>query len=473
MKSNKPRVLVVGQDLGYAAMLMIILGRTFEVVCALSIEDANQKVLDSLESGRRFSVALVDLWVGEEKGSGADFAKRLIDIVGDINVVLFTYYDKDAILSFKVDKIVIKERLSPGNQSMSEVQCTTLVEAITGMIRPIRRVNVPDDIRRCWWKVTEHLVGSALVYFTKTVIGTGQEQVENITSSTKKDLQWVNTVVYKKLRGDKRGIPVAVKNCNGPCGIGCLFCLAASRKGCGKQGVTARPLRVKELLSQVYLVMLESDRVRATMGKDSYTGICINFTGMGDPFVFNLKNTVRVIEQLAEIEKPQFSFVITTVGREDRISEYLRKYSRLPRTEFYWSVNSAIEKTRSLLMPGTKGQSLLTLRDLFEKIAKKSGKKVTASFALFKGINDDEESAKAVVGLLKDHPWFKIKLMAGCPGTMPCLSDMTDEGVDVFEELLVKHGIERNRIRKRKIFGSGRGQFSGCGTTKPQPEISP
>jgi adenine C2-methylase RlmN of 23S rRNA A2503 and tRNA A37 len=231
-----------------------------------------------------------------------------------------------------------------------------------------------------------------------------------------------------------------------------------------------RPLTTEEMIAQVYLAM-DSPRIKKLFEKDSDKGLLVNFTGPGDALVNNLKNCSAMIEQLAEIKKlkkiteePLVSFIITSVGREDRLKEYFDQHIRLPRVTHYWSVNSLDPKVRENLMPGTRGQSLERLRNLYDKIAKATRRPVTASWALFKGINDSPEEAERIADFFRNRPWFKVKLMAGCPDSMPNVPNIRNDDVLAFQGLVIKAGFDR--VRVRKIFGADQGEYSGCGRTE-------
>jgi adenine C2-methylase RlmN of 23S rRNA A2503 and tRNA A37 len=309
----------------------------------------------------------------------------------------------------------------------------------------------------------------SLRLFTYTTNGEPERQTEKFVSLTTpehgRERWWVNTVVYPG-HPSENSEPVAIQTTIG-CNIGCQMC-SNPRNQKGLDGVTipyVRPLSTEEMLAQVYLAT-NSPRIRRLFRNDVDTGLLVNFTGPGDGLANNLKNCAAVIEHLSKIEKPAVSFVITSVGREDRLKEYLNRYIDLPRVTQYWSVNSLNNQVRSTLMPGTRGQNLENLRGLYQKIAEKTGRPVTASFALFKGLNDGWDDVERITAFFQGKP-FRIKLMAGCPRSMPDIPDITGAEVEAFRDKLVYLGLPPEMVRVRTIYGIDVGEYSGCGNTQP------
>jgi adenine C2-methylase RlmN of 23S rRNA A2503 and tRNA A37 len=341
----------------------------------------------------------------------------------------------------------------------------TLTETVGGLIEPKRKVTDPLDVRINKWIATKDMFGiNDLKPFTHVFIGGQEKQVEKITSSAI-DRRWVNSVIYPEHPGDN-SIPCGVQTTLG-CPVGCLFCInwRTQKDKNGHSMRFVRRLTAGEMMSQVYQSMTTGQRLRNLFGFDSKVGLTVNFTGAGDGLVYNLHNCVLVIKQLAKIEKPQVSFIMTSVGSERQLQVYLDRYTYLPRVTHYWSVNFLNLRKRDLFMPGTKGQSLKNMRDLYARISDRTGKMVTASFALFKGINNKEEDADKIASFFKNQP-FKIKLMAGCPGSLNGVPDITNEEVATFHKMVVDAGIDPDRVRDRIIFGSGDGENSGCGRTE-------
>jgi adenine C2-methylase RlmN of 23S rRNA A2503 and tRNA A37/ActR/RegA family two-component response regulator len=452
----KTRVLIVDsnpQDLMTTFVSIVEDTYDREIVVVKTIAAANREITKSLIARDPFNIVFVDIKVG--KNSGIEFARRLIDIIVDVNVIIITRsYDQAANIPFGVDAVVIKS----GNQTQMS---NNLVGIMRELAQPIRKNKYPLDVKLNMWRFSQHMSGvDALVPFTKAFSGQQREQVEKITSLTS-DHRWINCVTYPRQPGDKEQ-PLAIQTTIG-CNQMCRFCINWRNQ---EGGPYIRPLTSGEMISQVYLAMLKT-RVSELFSEDNPLGLIVNFSGAGDGLVNNLHNCVKVIEQLSRIRNPLVSFILTSVGQRDKLREYLKHHIRLPRVIQYWSANST--RLRGWLMPGTRNpslkemDSLMELRDLYQEIAERTGRPVTASFAVFKGVNDTKYDVEKIVELFRGRP-FRIKLMAGCPGSLRGIPDISPEEVKVFQRRLIEAGIKD--CRYREIYGVEEGEYSGCGRTE-------
>ncbi len=453
---DKKRILVVDDNEADIYSMERWLGRIagHEVSSARSIPMANFLTQEALRSNKKFDVVFVDISIGQDLVT--EFFQRLSDITPETNVVIITaQYSQEANLRFKPDAMIIKT-------SNIFKQSDTLVSVMNEMSQPIRMRKDTSDVILNRWVATSTMHGiSSLLLFTREYTGISEEEKTEKFISFDKDGRWINTVVYPGFPGDNLE-PISVQTTIG-CNILCEMC-SNWRNQCGADGNKipyVRALTTEELIAQVYMAMGNS-RIKKLFQENNNAGLLVNFTGPGDGLVNNLGCCAKMILKLSKIEKPLVSFIITSVGREDRLREYLEKYITLPRVTMYWSVNSLDKKIRDTLMPGTRGQSLDRMANLYEKIAEATGQKVTASWALFRGVNDSLREAKRIVSFFKDRPLFKIKLMAGCPENLPDVPNTRDEDVVKFEQMLLDAGLEQVRIRK--IFGNN--GYSGCGQTE-------
>lgn len=462
---RRRRVLVVDDDFSDLELIRRVLEEGgYEVSFAASVSDADEMVLETLQRGERFDAALIDLKIGAD--SGAEFARRLKEIVVDIGVAIVTgHFDPAAhmLQAFEPDEIVIK---TSDNLSSVRSGQSTLLETVERLVKPRRIAEDRVEVRCNRWEATGHLYGiNSLRPFTRVPSGKKpEEQTEKFVSLAMEDGRWVNTVVYPGYPADNRE-PVSLQSTIG-CNMLCQMCLNwRNQKGASGEMIPyLRALTAEELFAQVYLAM-GSQRIKRLFEKEVDAGLLINFTGPGDGLVNNLDNAAELIGRLAEVKKPVISFVITSVGSLRGLRKYLAEYITLPRVSLYWSVNSLDPEVRGVLMPGTKNQSLKMLRDLYAEIAEKTERPVTASWALFRGMNDTGDEARRIATFFRNcGKHFRIKLMAGCPGSMPNLPDTTEADVIAFEKLLVDAGVD---VRIRKIFGAEEGEYSGCGRTEP------
>ncbi|HAO64613.1 TPA: hypothetical protein DCQ44_01370 [Candidatus Taylorbacteria bacterium] len=460
---RKPRILIVDDDLAHFKMMRAVLKvEVYDIVCAHDLASANKLVLESLETNNRFDVALVDYYISEEE-RGDVFAHRLINIVGDIKVVIATSdFVTAAELTVDVDGKLIKTTdwlHSPD----------TLVEKLESLLEWKRKshYSVSHQIKR--WIATESM-GLGLIdltFLTAEIIGKKGKhgRIEKIIGTRQSDRRSVVTVVYPEHPGDEV-IPISVHSTMG-CTQRCKMCVHwhSHRDENGLVVPFIGPLTANEIVAQVYHSFNNSSRLLELFeGNKSKKTIKVNFTGEGDVLCDNLDNAATAIRRLSSIEYPWISsFTITSVGHADRLREYLDKYIDLPRVTHYWSANSLDPAKRDWLMPASKGQSLEELRDLHHEISVKTGRPVTTSFALFPGVNDRDEDVALTAEFFKDWLDVPIKLMPGCPGSLKGYRDITTAEVKAFQRKLFAAGL-RN-VRFRKIYGTS--AYAGCGTTQP------
>jgi len=462
MREDKkaPRILAVDDNEDDLCMILWALEEAnYKVVCAKSVPEANEVVLESLKNGERFDIALVDLAIGPY--SGAEFARRLKDIVQDINVIVITgNYDPKASMIGDPDKIIIKTE-------MSLCEGGTILEAVEELSKPKRIRQDSPDVVRNRWVATSHLVGiNSLRFFTKESVGESRksdEKTKKIVSLTE-DNQWVTTILYPGIGMRPTSLQTGL-GCNKLCRMCDAWEILQGPDG--KIIHYLRPLTSGEISAQSYLLM-SCPETRDLFKDDVHEGLVLNYSGPGE-FSNNYANCISVYEnQWMLIEKPVISLIITSVGDKTALRKYLDKHIHLPRVTFYWSLESVDLLLRSFIKPGVipgSPQYLAELRDLYQEIAERTGIPVTASFALFKELNCTREEAFRVAEFFCDRwAFFKIKLMPGRPGSMRGYPDMTDEDLARFENWLIEAGVPPELIRKRKIFGQ-RGS-SGCGQAK-------
>jgi adenine C2-methylase RlmN of 23S rRNA A2503 and tRNA A37 len=453
----QPKILVVSDDSPYVSAILMVLGSLCNVVCASSVLEANDIITNSLKTGELFRVAIVE----RTMESGLEFVRRLIDVVRDINVIVITpNYKAIAGLPFQPDAFFVKA-VNPLPTSFDEINGQTLLETVKRLIEPRRTFNGSVSARRNRWHVTGFMKGiNELKPFTHIYIGEEGRRVEKITLMTH-DGECVNVVTYPENPGDVTK-PIGVQTLIG-CPECCRFCInwRIHKNGRGRPISFVRRLTDEEIESEIYHAIL-SPRFDEVFEDGSAFGIVVNFTGAGDALVHNLRHCASVIEDLAQIKRPEFSFIITSVGSEKALKRYLDQHVFLPRTTHYFSANSMFAAKRGWMMPGSKHRSFEEMVDLYCEIAENTKRNVTASFAIFKGVNDSQEDAEEIARFFKDKP-FNIKLMAGCPGSLGRTPDITEEEVRAFAEKIIAAGMPRERVRFREIFGvEGK---AGCGNT--------
>lgn len=445
LPSGKKRVLVVESDLDdQQSIASVLTNLGYKFVCVGNLLDANKTVERSITNNQDFDLAIVNLRIGSN--SGEDLIRRIMDILR-INVICVNdSRDPNLEIPFECDELVMKIR----------EQKYTLIEAIHRGIydHPKMRPASRGTTLR-WWRATEHMTGiNSLSPFTFRV-SEPEENVEKIILRSRKDRVLIPTVIYPQADNPEINT-IAVSPLSG-CPICCTFCKNwRGKKVNGKEVPYVRKLTADEIGAQIYWAT-RSPRIQQSFDKD--VPIVVNFTVEGDGLAFNLDNCAEVIRQLSKIEK--MSFIMTSVGREASLRRYIDKYLDLP-VRHYWSLNF-LNETRIKFMPGTRGESLTQIRDLYDLIARHTLEQVTVSWIVIKGVNDRPEDAKKLVRFLQGK-MFHLKLMALVPGSLEDVDETTDADVEVFRQRLLKEGMEASIIRSRKILGIR--LKSGCGNTR-------
>ena len=121
------------------------------------------------------------------------------------------------------------------------------------------------------------------------------------------------------------------------------------------------------------------------------------------------------------------------------------------------SLHSAINETRSSIMPINETNSLEELGEAIKYWYAKRKKKVTYEYVVWKGINDSKEHAEALLKFCKLVP-CKVNLIEYNPIDDGEFQQASDESLAMYMDLLERHGIT-TRIRKSR----GKDIDAACG----------
>lgn len=265
--------------------------------------------------------------------------------------------------------------------------------------------------------------------------GSGVERFGGYLKEDKKPIAWVS---YLDPFNPNRKV-IAVCSSVGCVGR-CRFCKS------GRTRPFSRRLSVEEINAQILHCFTRR-------------GLTVNFAGEGDCVCSNMENACRAAEIVLGMGL-QFSFIFTTIGHEKNLEDFLKRHGNLPVT-FYWSLNFATRDQRAYFMPGTNWSSIEKLRDIFQKISCRTGKKTTVSWVVMRGLNDSPSDVELLKRYFGGRPEFEIKLMALERGSLSNITT-TEQDVERFATRLKKASLP---YRIRKILG---GKIkAGCGTTVP------
>jgi len=227
------------------------------------------------------------------------------------------------------------------------------------------------------------------------------------------------------------------------CSLDCKFCATARLK-------RMRNLSADEIYDQVVAIKEQAE----LFFERPLTNIV--FMGMGEP----LLNYANVVEAIDKITSPKGlnmaakRITLSTVG----IAKMIKKIAEDEvKFNLAVSLHSAIDKTRSSIMPINETNSLDELSEALQYWYKKTKRKVTYEYVVWKGINDTEQHANALLNFCKKVP-SKVNLIEYNPIEDGEFQQANDEALTMYMDLLERNGIT-TRIRKSR----GKDIDAACG----------
>ncbi|MDR7483832.1 MAG: 23S rRNA (adenine(2503)-C(2))-methyltransferase RlmN [Armatimonadota bacterium] len=166
------------------------------------------------------------------------------------------------------------------------------------------------------------------------------------------------------------------------CGMGCTFCAT------GLAGLV-RNLTAGEVVDQVLAVSEETGE-RPTH---------VVFMGMGEPLA-NYAATLRAVRLLNAPVGPRIAMrrmTISTVGLVPQIRRLAQERLQLT---LAISLHAPDDALRAQLVPVTRRWPIADLLDAARAYARLTGRRVTFEYVLMAGVNDRDEHARALGGLL-------------------------------------------------------------------------
>ncbi|NJN41985.1 MAG: 23S rRNA (adenine(2503)-C(2))-methyltransferase RlmN [Flammeovirgaceae bacterium] len=227
------------------------------------------------------------------------------------------------------------------------------------------------------------------------------------------------------------------------CSLDCTFCATARLK-------RMRNLNPDEIYDQVVAIKEQCDLIYGR----PLTNIV--FMGMGEPLL-NYSNVIEAIDKITShkgLNMAARRITLSTVG----LSKMIKKLAD-DKVKFNLAVSlhSAINKTRSSLMPINEKNSLEELSEALEYWYSKTKKKVTYEYVVWKGINDTRTDAEALLEFCKKVP-SKVNLIEYNAIGDENFQQAEEEVLDMYKDVLEKHGIT-TRIRKSR----GKDIDAACG----------
>ncbi len=233
------------------------------------------------------------------------------------------------------------------------------------------------------------------------------------------------------------------------CSLDCKFCATARLK-------RMRNLTPDEIVDQV---------VEADLQSKEYYGHPLSnivFMGMGEPLL-NYENVMSAIEKITSDKALGMSPKRITVSTSG-IPKMIKKMAdENPKVKLAVSLHSAIDEIRTQIMPVNKRQGgLQELLYALQYWYKKTKSRITFEYLVFKNINDDEKSIKALVNFVKQVP-SKVNLIEYNPiDNKDTFCQADNEILEKYQLALKNAGVVSTIRRSRgKDIDAACGQLAG------------
>ncbi len=227
------------------------------------------------------------------------------------------------------------------------------------------------------------------------------------------------------------------------CSLGCKFCATARMK-------RMRNLNPDEIYDQVAAIRQQSELY---FGRPLTN---IVFMGMGEPLL-NYANVIAAIEKITSPQGLNMAAKRITVSTVGIAKMIIKMADDEVKFNLAVSLHSALNETRSSIMPINDSNSLEELGEALKYWYAKRKKKVTYEYVVWEGINDTMEHAQALLRFCKIIP-SKVNLIEYNPIDDGEFRQASEEKLQMYLHLLESNGITA-RVRKSR----GKDIDAACG----------
>lgn len=227
------------------------------------------------------------------------------------------------------------------------------------------------------------------------------------------------------------------------CSLACKFCATARLK-------RQRNLSPDEIYDQVVAI---KEQAQLYFGRPLTNVV---FMGMGEPLL-NYANVISAIEKITSqkgLNMASKRITVSTVGVAKMIMKMADDNVKF---NLAVSLHAALDETRSSIMPINDTNPLSDLGDALSYWYEKTKKKVTYEYVVWKGINDTEEHARALLKFCRIIP-SKVNLIEYNPIEEGIFQQADERSLNMYMDILERHGIT-TRIRKSR----GKDIDAACG----------
>jgi 23S rRNA (adenine2503-C2)-methyltransferase len=210
------------------------------------------------------------------------------------------------------------------------------------------------------------------------------------------------------------------------CSLDCRFCATARLK-------RMRNLNPDEIYDQVVAIDNESrlyfDRPLSN----------IVFMGMGEPLM-NYHNVLKAIEKITSPEGLGMSPKRITVSTSGVPKMIKKMADEKVKFKLAVSLHSAIDETRTTVMPFNATLTLTDLREALEYWYGKTKSRITYEYIVWQGINDTQKDVDALVDFCRFAP-SKVNLIEYNPIDDGAFRQASNKAVEMYVNTLERHGI--------------------------------
>ena len=230
------------------------------------------------------------------------------------------------------------------------------------------------------------------------------------------------------------------------CSLDCEFCATSKL-------LRMRNLHSYEIFDQIMILNSQS------LKNYSLPISNIVFMGMGEPLL-NYKNVIESIKLITSEDGIKISNKKITLSTSGISKMIIKMSDDNIKFNLAVSLHSAVEETRNMIMPFSKSFPLDKLINSLDYWYKKTKRKVTFEYLIWKGINDDLEHIEALVKICKRIP-SKVNLIEYNSIDSPTFKKADDFWVDNYLKILKKNKIPVSVRRSRgKDINAACGQLA-------------
>jgi len=232
------------------------------------------------------------------------------------------------------------------------------------------------------------------------------------------------------------------------CAMGCGFCLTAT------MGLK-RDLTPGEIADQVYRVNADLRALGDSTMDPQRPLTNLVYMGMGEP-LHNYENVKRSLDLLLDADGANFSHRHVTVSTSGLVPN-IQRLGEETQVKLAVSLNATTDEGRAKLMPVDRKWNIAALLDACRKFPMKYGRRITFEYVMLRGVNDTDDDAHRLAGLLQGIP-AKVNLIPYNENPGLGFGDPGPERVQAFRGILEKHGLAA-MVRKNR----GRDISAACG----------